>query len=68
MVFTLSLIYLETVLNQLGLYSSQESIKISCLWTRSLFELGLYSSQASIKDSTVILQNYTVSSIYRILF
>ena len=36
-----------------GLYSSQDSIKMSHLWTRTLFELGLYSSQASINDSTV---------------
>ena len=36
-----------------GLYSSQDSIKMSHLWTRTIFELGLYSSQASINDSTV---------------
>ena len=36
-----------------GLYSSQDSIKMSHLWTRTIFELGLYSSQASNNDSTL---------------
>ena len=41
-----------------GLYSSQDSIKMSHLWTRTIFELGLYSSQASINDSTVWLLHF----------
>ena len=32
---------------------SQDSIRILCLWTWTLFESGLYSSQASIQEFTV---------------
>ena len=35
---------------KLGLYSNQDSNKVSCLWIRTLFESGLNMSQASIRE------------------
>ena len=36
-----------------GLYSSQDSIKMSLIWNRTVFKSGLYSSQASNSELTV---------------
>ena len=59
--FRLLRLVIARTLFESGLYSSQDSIKISCLWTRTLFELGLYSSQASNNDSTVYIVNIEVA-------
>ena len=53
-----SIVIVRNVFNS-GLYSSQDSIKMSLFWNRTVFKSGLYSSQASISELTVILKNNT---------